>query len=88
MTDSHDRMMKDHPRAGETHDFPDLFTHVGFITMYFAIGAKGLCFHKGAFVASLSGIGRIGTVPEQSLYDFALSVKELLGSNGIPRSGL
>lgn len=29
------------------------------------------------------GIGRIGTVPEQSLYDFALSVKELLGSNGI-----
>lgn len=29
------------------------------------------------------GIGRIGTVPEQSLYDFALSVKHLLGSNGI-----
>lgn len=29
------------------------------------------------------GIGRIGTVPEQSLYDFALSVKALLGSNGI-----
>ena len=29
------------------------------------------------------GIGRIGTVPTQSLYDFALSVKQLLGSNGI-----
>lgn len=29
------------------------------------------------------GIGRIGTVQEQSLYDFALHVKESLGSNGI-----
>lgn len=29
------------------------------------------------------GIGRVGTVPSQSLYDFALAVKELLGSNGI-----
>ncbi len=29
------------------------------------------------------GIGRVGTVPEQSLYDFALTVKHLLGSNGI-----
>jgi dinuclear metal center YbgI/SA1388 family protein len=29
------------------------------------------------------GIGRIGTVPEQPLYDFALSVKQLLGSNGV-----
>ena len=29
------------------------------------------------------GIGRIGNVPEQTLYDFALAVKDLLGSNGI-----
>ena len=29
------------------------------------------------------GIGRIGTVQTQSLYDFALSVKQLLGSNGV-----
>lgn len=29
------------------------------------------------------GIGRIGTVQEQLLYDFALFVKETLGSNGI-----
>lgn len=29
------------------------------------------------------GIGRIGTVSTQPLYDFALAVKELLGSNGI-----
>ena len=29
------------------------------------------------------GIGRIGTVPTQSLYDFALTVKQLLGANGI-----
>ena len=29
------------------------------------------------------GIGRVGTVPTQSLYDFALSVKQILGSNGI-----
>ena len=29
------------------------------------------------------GIGRVGTVPLQPLYDFALSVKELLGANGI-----
>jgi len=29
------------------------------------------------------GIGRVGCVPEQSLYDFALAVKNLLGSNGI-----
>ena len=29
------------------------------------------------------GIGRVGLVPEQSLFDFALSVKEALGSNGI-----
>ncbi len=29
------------------------------------------------------GIGRIGTVPMQSLYDFALSVKQNLDSNGI-----
>lgn len=29
------------------------------------------------------GIGRIGTVPTQSLYDFALSVKQLLGANGL-----
>lgn len=29
------------------------------------------------------GIGRIGFVPEQPLYDFALAVKELLGANGV-----
>lgn len=29
------------------------------------------------------GIGRVGTVPEQPLYDFAMAVKRLLGANGI-----
>ena len=29
------------------------------------------------------GIGRVGIVPEQTLFDFALFVKETLGSNGI-----
>ena len=29
------------------------------------------------------GIGRVGTVSSRPLYDFALSVKEILGSNGI-----
>ena len=29
------------------------------------------------------GIGRVGIVTEQTLYDFAISVKNLLGSNGI-----
>lgn len=29
------------------------------------------------------GIGRVGTVPTQPLYDFALSVKSLLGANGL-----
>jgi len=29
------------------------------------------------------GIGRVGTVPAQPLYDFALTVKRVLGSNGI-----
>lgn len=29
------------------------------------------------------GIGRIGRVPEQPLYDFAMAVKRLLGANGI-----
>lgn len=29
------------------------------------------------------GIGRVGLVPEQSLYDFAMAAKRLLGANGI-----
>ena len=29
------------------------------------------------------GIGRVGLVPEQPLYDFAMAVKRLLGANGI-----
>lgn len=29
------------------------------------------------------GIGRVGLVPEQHLYDFAMAVKRLLGANGI-----
>lgn len=29
------------------------------------------------------GIGRIGTVPSQSLFDFALTVKQLLDANGV-----
>lgn len=29
------------------------------------------------------GIGRVGTVPEQPLYDFAMHVKKVLGSNGV-----
>lgn len=29
------------------------------------------------------GIGRVGLVPEQPLYDFAVAVKHLLGANGI-----
>lgn len=29
------------------------------------------------------GIGRVGFVPKQSLYDFAMAVKQLLGANGI-----
>ena len=57
MTDGHDRMMKHHPRTGEAHDFTDLFTHVWFIAVHFAVGAKGLCLHKGTFVRALSGVG-------------------------------
>ncbi|RAZ39091.1 dinuclear metal center protein, YbgI family, partial [Klebsiella oxytoca] len=29
------------------------------------------------------GIGRVGLVPEQPLYDFAMAVKRLLSANGI-----
>ena len=29
------------------------------------------------------GIGRVGCVPEKSLYDFAMAVKKLLGANGV-----
>ena len=29
------------------------------------------------------GIGRVGMIPEQPLYDFAMAVKQMLGANGI-----
>ena len=35
-------MVKNHPRAGKSHDFFYAFSHFGLVTMYPAIGAEGL----------------------------------------------
>jgi len=50
MTDRHNRMMKDHSGAGETHDLANLFTHVFLVAMHLAVGAEGFRLHEGAFV--------------------------------------
>ena len=63
MTDRHNGMIKDHPGAGKTHDFPDFFTHVFFVAMYFAVGTEGFRLHEGAFIAALSCVGfQCGTI--------------------------
>ena len=57
MANCHDRMMKYHAGARETHNFPDLFPHIFFIAMNLAVGTEGLCFHERAVITARSRIG-------------------------------
>ena len=53
---SHHRVVKQHPGAGESHDIPDLFTHVWSVAMNAAVAAEGFAFHERAVVTALAGI--------------------------------
>ena len=52
----HYRMMEDHSRSAVAHDLSDAFPHFRLITVDFAVGAEGLCLHKGTFIYPLAGI--------------------------------
>lgn len=45
------------PGTGEFHNFLNSFSHILLVAMHLAVGAEGLCLHKGAEVAALCGIG-------------------------------
>lgn len=57
MPDSHDGVVKDHPRTGEAHDTSDLFSHVRLVAMDFAARAESLCPHKLTLVDALFCVG-------------------------------
>lgn len=56
MSNSCHGMNEKHPWSGKSHHRADPFPHIGFITVYLAVRAKSLSLHKGALVASHSGI--------------------------------
>jgi hypothetical protein len=56
MVDRQDRMSQEHPRASETHDYPDILFHGWFVTMDWTILACGLRFLKGTMIKSIKGI--------------------------------
>ena len=57
VTNGHVRSVEQHPGAGEFHNFLNSFSHILLVAMHLAVGAEGLCLHKGAEVAALCGIG-------------------------------
>ena len=57
MPNSHDGVVKDHPRTGEAHDTSDFFSHVRLVTVDFAARAEGLCLHKLTLVDALFCVG-------------------------------
>ena len=54
----HYGMMEYHPRSWKSHNLTDFFTHFRLVTMHTAVRAKGLGFHKGAFITALHRILR------------------------------
>jgi hypothetical protein len=49
-------VIKEHARAGVTHNLPDTFAHGGFIAMHGAFGTDRLVLLKWAFIDPLVGI--------------------------------
>ena len=56
VTDSHDRVVPDHPWTGKTHHFPDSLPHIWFITMDGTVLAGGFFEPERAFCQSFLGI--------------------------------
>ena len=50
-------MTERHARSGISHDFTNLFSHNGFVTMDRAFGTRGFIVSIEAFVNALSSIG-------------------------------
>ena len=53
VTDSHQRVMKQHSWTRKAHHRTDLFTHLRLIAMHTAVGTEGFVFHKRAVLTPL-----------------------------------
>ena len=58
MPQGHKRIVIKHPWPGIPHHFFYMITHFRLVTMHTAVRAKGLGFHKGAFITALHRILR------------------------------
>ena len=47
------RMINQHPRSGKTHDLPDLFPFLRFVTMHLTVRTERFFFHKWTLLTSL-----------------------------------
>ena len=58
MSDREDRVSKQHPRPGITHDLCDLLFFGRLVAVYWAIRARGFCITVRAFVEAPEGIAQ------------------------------
>ena len=56
MPDDQHGVDEQHAGAAPAHNGADLLTHFGLVAVYFAGGAKGFGFHKGAAFNALQGV--------------------------------
>lgn len=56
MPDGQHGVDEQHAGAAPAHNGADLLTHFGLVAVYFAGGAKGFGFHKGAVFNALQGV--------------------------------
>ena len=57
MGDGEDRVVEEHSGAGVFHDGLDLLAFIAGVAVNLAGAAEGFCFHKGALVGAVQGIG-------------------------------
>lgn len=57
MGDGEDRVVEEHSGAGVFHDGFDLLTFIAGVAVNLAGAAEGFCFHKGALVGAVQGVG-------------------------------
>jgi hypothetical protein len=74
MSDCHHRVAPDHAWSGVTHHFPDLLSHVCFVTVYGAVLTGGFLDPERAFRQPF-----LGVVPELSTF-FAELISPMFSS--------
>ena len=76
MGDGEDRVVEEHSGAGVFHDGFDLLTFIAGVAVNLAGAAEGFCFHKGALVSAVQGVGLKLVTDKEQGSSYGIAVKK------------